>query len=168
MLSGHLMVLLVIGPFLAHPVICWVGEEFHYRVCVGDYWNNTHEDCLQMDLQKALSFASHTNHTLVLIAAGRYTLNSMDFYNVRNIAIVGSNSSSAKSEIVCEESNSNYKAGLGFFNSFTIRIENVIFKNCGMLRNSTIPHPDKDYSRFAQFHVSLYFGSCEDITIRNV
>ena len=167
MLRSLLMVSLVFLSLLARPVISGVEDDFNQRFCVGDHWNTTLESCLQMDLQTALHLASRsgTNDTQVRIAAGKYTLNgqrnSTDFHDVRNIAIVGSNLSYAKTTIDCGESNSSDGTGLGFFSSIDIRIENIVLKNCGKLWNRTSTHPD-------HFKVALYFLSCESISIHNV
>ena len=59
-------------------------------------------------------------------------------------------------------------AGLAFFNSTSITIENVKFIGCGAERNSTSRDQSSPGKRFLEFRVTLYFLFCSDVTMESV
>jgi hypothetical protein len=128
---------------------------------------------LALGLQRLHQLAVSQEFLSLLIAGGSvYQLNQTgytDFSLLSNIEISGFDSNyssltnSSTAVIKCSDS-----AGFSFIYANNITLSNMIFDDCGQLRNSTSYDNDPRNLNYVQFIVTLYFLYCRDITISNV
>lgn len=105
-----------------------------------------------------------TSSTTVVIDKGEYPLHSstnLSFEGVRNVTLQGPSGSELKVRISCGTD-----AGLSFFNSSDITIENIEFYGCGVLHPSTSLNSSS--SSFLEFRSAFYFLFCENIHFERV
>ncbi|XP_064395419.1 uncharacterized protein LOC135342585 [Halichondria panicea] len=97
----------------------------------------------------------------VKLSNGTFYLNSLvnaTLSHVRNLTIIGGGSS----VVECN------RTGLTFLNSTGIYLENVSFKFCGALHNSTSRNISASGLSYVEIYTALYFMFCSDITMVNV
>lgn len=164
MLQGLILLLMILGSqatLSGHTVVC-VCNPAHSCAFVS-------KSCTYFsDFSSALSNAKLRNNTEIRLAPAVYNLQSYsasegNFWHRTNISIVGEGSAGAV-VIKCHTG-----AGLGFFNSSRIKIENVTFCSCAKQQNSTTPDNIKKTSvSFINISVALYFLKCQDVQISYV
>ena len=136
---------------------CWYGRE----TCT---------------LELALEGAHHFNSSVMIsIQPGQYNLsdNSYNsFESTRDIAIVG-NVTSFASYVYSNHSSIVIRclpgAGLSFLNVTSVKIQNVMFDQCGALHNST----SRDFMElktrpYLEFRAALYLIFCRDLHISDI
>ena len=129
---------------------CWEGGYF--------------TPCLSLNL--ALTGAQHYNHSItILLQPGKHQLyngSETQLRNISQLAIVG-NGSEGEVVINCES-----LAGLAFFWSEGIEINNVYLFGCGTLQNSTSTNIGAHSTSFLQIRAALFFSDCSNVTLNKV
>ena len=126
---------------------------------------NTEMDC--PDINTAFKF--HRNSTAYVFATGsdithylKEDSNATFFTEVSDIAFIG-NSTTDSAQIECSSG-----AGLGFWNTDRIRIQNIEFSYCGVLRVSTSRNFSITEFSLIPFKIGLFFYNCTDISFCQV
>ena len=128
------------------------------------------ENCWEMEtlypcktLKFALRGAQGNDNVQIVLHGGTYSLvngKETTFSEMSRLSI----NSTKPATIKCEEN-----AGLSFFNSTNISIENVVFAECGAVHNSSSRDLDPSTDpEFIQFKAALYFLFCENVSMKNV
>ena len=107
-----------------------------------------------------------TNSTMVVIEKGKYPLNdsaNLSFVWISNVTLFGPNGREPEVRVVCEED-----AGLSFFNSSNITIQNIEFIGCGAMHCSTSRNYSDSSFSFLHFRSALYFLFCKDVSFDHV
>ena len=129
---------------------CWEGDYF--------------TPCLFLNL--ALTGAQHYNHSItILLQPGKHQLyngSETQFRNMSQLAIVG-NGSEGEVVINCKPF-----AGLAFFWSENLQINNVELFGCGALQNSTSRNVGAHSVSFIQIRAALFFSDCNTVTLTKV
>ena len=129
---------------------CWEGDYF--------------TPCLFLNL--ALTGAQHYNHSItILLQPGKHQLyngSETQLRNMSQLAIVG-NGSEGEVVINCKPF-----AGLAFFWSENLQINNVELFGCGALQNSTSRNVGAHSVSFIQIRAALFFSDCNTVTLTKV
>ena len=107
-----------------------------------------------------------TSSTTVVIDKGEYRLhsnNNLSFEGVRNVTLLGPGGSELEVRVKCD-----IGAGLSFFNSSDVTIENIEFYGCGVLHPSTNRNYSDSSFSFLKFRSALYFLFCENVNFERV
>ena len=107
-----------------------------------------------------------TNSTMVVIEKGIYPLNdsaNLSFVCTSDVTLLGPNGREPEVRVVCEED-----AGLSFFNSSNITIQNIEFTGCGVMHNSTSRNYSDSSFSFLDFRSAMYFLFCKDVSFDHV
>ena len=129
---------------------CWEGGYF--------------TPCLSLNL--ALTGAQHYNHSItILLQPGKHQLyngSETQLRNMSQLAIVG-NGSEGEVVINCKP-----LAGLAFFWSEGIVINNIDLFGCGALQSSTSTNISAHSATFLEIRVALFFSDCRTVTLTKV
>ena len=112
-----------------------------------------------------ISFAFKLHHmtsdTTFLIQPGNYTLLPLNiiFDSLNNTNIIGNSSRNKEVIINCQPF-----AGLSFYKSHNIKINNVSFIGCGATHNTQFG----DSNHLDTLNISLYFVQCSNVNIEDV
>ena len=152
-------------------------QEYNYIIRIdpttksnGDGDCNPKEFSTEMDCPDInTAFKFHRNSTAYVFATGSNIIhylkedsNATFFTEVSDIAFIG-NSTNDSAQIECSSG-----AGLGFWNTDRIRIQNIKFSYCGVLRVSTSRNFSKTEFSLIPFKVGLFFYNCTDVSLCQV
>ena len=114
----------------------------------------------------------HRNSTQVIVEEGEYELlSAITIQWISDLSISGSKTTNEMMRrhngmvlVSCV-----HKAGLSFFHSRNIVVENITFSGCGVIHNSTSRNfTDMSSFSFLEFQTGLYFLLCMDISFSHV
>ena len=116
------------------------------------------------DINFALRFPKTTHSTKFVLVPGKvphFLKNNSFIRNTFNVAFIGNGS--VHSIVKCAPG-----AGLSFVNSTNVILENIHFRFCGALHNSTSMDFTESLQKTQLSLVSLYFYNCSNVTMYNV
>ena len=175
--------------FFSILTYCFAESIASTNVCVVDYHqeydyviridpttkSNGDGDCNPKDFSTEMdcpdintAFKFHRNSTAYVFATGSDITHYLKedsntfFTEVSDIAFIG-NSTTDSAQIECS-----LGAGLGFWNADRIRIQNIEFSYCGVLRVSTSRNFSKTEFSLIPFKVGLFFYNCTDVSFCRV
>ena len=151
-----LLILTMLASIVEH------GEGTTTYICIAIDDTPVTKRCNQMYHNISLAFELHhmTSDTTFLIQPGNYTLLPLNitFDSLNNTNIIG-NSSKDKEVII----NCLPFAGLSFYKSHNIKINNVSFIGCGAMYRQL-----GDSNHSDTLNISLYFVQCSNVNIKDV